>query len=146
MPGPVALAGHSAGGQIVTRLAALGSPLTARVRARLRVVASISGLHDLRPLLLARMNETLRLDEAEALAESPIALWPDPALRIVCTAGEDELPEFRRQSALLASVWHGLGAPVDAYEEPGRHHFDIVDLLADPSSRLTRLLTGAGAP
>jgi arylformamidase len=39
-------------------------------------VLSISGIHDLRPLLLSEMNDVLKLDEAEADGRKPRA--PDP--------------------------------------------------------------------
>ena len=60
--GPVRLAGHSAGGHLVTRMACAGAPLAAVTRSRLAHVLSISGVHDLRPLRATAMNETLGID------------------------------------------------------------------------------------
>jgi arylformamidase len=79
VPGPIRLAGHSAGGHLVSRMACDGAPLDAAVRARLAHVLSISGVHDLRPLRATQMNGTLRIDAAEARAESPALLDPVPA-------------------------------------------------------------------
>ena len=141
--GPIRLSGHSAGGQLVARLAGAGSPISAAMRERIETVVSISGLHDLRPLMKTRMNEILRIDAAEALAESPAFLAPNVPARIVAYVGAAELPEFRRQNALLADIWHGLGARTQSLEAEGRHHFDVIDELEDPASRLTRILTGA---
>jgi acetyl esterase/lipase len=134
--GPISLAGHSAGGHLVTRMGCADGPLPAAVRDRLRRVVSISGLHDLRPLLRTRMNDTLRLDAAEAAAESAALLTPIADLSVTCWVGAAERPEFRRQSALLANVWAGLGASTAAVEAPGRHHFDVLDDLTDPAARL----------
>jgi arylformamidase len=61
----------------------------------------------------------------------------------VCWVGADERPEFRRQSALLANVWTGLGARTRAVEALGRHHFDVVADLTDAGSPLTEALAGA---
>lgn len=141
--GPVMVTGHSAGGHLASRMACETSPLPADIRARLRHVISISGLHDLRPLMKTAMNETLRIDEAEALAESPALLRPMENARITCWVGDDERPEFRRQNALLPNIWTGLGAVASAVAEPYRHHFDVVDGLADPAHPLTRALLGA---
>ena len=69
--GPLYLAGHSAGGHLVTRMISATSPLPGDVRARISHTVSISGLHDLRPLMKAAMNTELRIDEAEARVESP---------------------------------------------------------------------------
>jgi arylformamidase len=138
--GPIFLTGHSAGGHLVTRMVSATSPLQADVRARISHTVSISGLHDLRPLMKAAMNAELRIDEAEALAESPALLAPMEDVRVTCWVGSAERPEFVRQNALLANIWTGLGAKTCVIEEPGRHHFDVIDGLADPDHQLTRSL------
>jgi acetyl esterase/lipase len=141
--GPLFLTGHSAGGHLVTRMISATSPLSDRVRARIRHTVSISGLHDLRPLLKTAMNADLRIDEAEALAESPALLQPLPDTRITCWVGGAERPEFIRQNALLANIWTGLGARTCTIEEPGRHHFDVIDGLADHRHPMVRTLLSA---
>ena len=138
--GPLFLTGHSAGGHLVTRMISATSPLPDDVRARISHTVSISGVHDLRPLMKAAMNAELRIDEAEALVESPALLAPMPNARVTCWVGGAERPEFVRQNALLANVWTGLGAKTCVIEEPGRHHFDVIDGLADPDHPLTRTL------
>lgn len=137
--GPIHLAGHSAGGQLVSRMGSVGV-LPEAVEGRIAHVLSISGVHDLRPLMRTAMNETLRLDPAEAEAESPALLIPREGLRITCAVGGDERPEFLRQNDLLANVWTGLGAETRAVHLPGLHHFDVIDELATPEGALTRLL------
>lgn len=138
--GPIRLAGHSAGGHLVTRMVCDPAPLPDAILARIEGVVSISGVHDLRPLLRTELNETLRLDLAEARAESVALLQPQPGVRLTCWVGADERPEFIRQNALLANVWTGLGAETAVVEAAGRHHFDVIDGLADPDSDLTRCL------
>jgi len=140
VPGPLLLAGHSAGGHLVTRMISHTSPLAPDVRGRIRNTVSISGLHDLRPLLHTGMNALIRLDEEEACEESPALLAPMPDARLVCWVGASERAEFIRQSALLANIWTGLGATTTAIEEPDRHHFDVIDGLADSSHALTSTL------
>ncbi|PWC47780.1 alpha/beta hydrolase [Azospirillum sp. TSA6c] len=140
--GPLRLTGHSAGGHLVSRLVCADAPLSDDVRARVEHVVSISGLHDLRPLLNTRMNATLRLDEAEAVAESPALLHPQPGIGITCWVGAAERPEFVRQTELLANIWLGLGAATGLRLAAGRHHFDVIDDLADPDSDLVAALLG----
>lgn len=147
VPGPLCLAGHSAGGHLVTRMLAAPSPLDPALLPRLHSVLSISGLHDLRPLQRTAMNATLRLDGPEALAESPALLAPEALAGdtvLTCWVGADERPEFRRQNALLANLWHGLGLATRAVEAPGLHHFDVIDDLAEPASALCRAWLGDG--
>lgn len=136
--GPIALAGHSAGGHLATRMVCARSPLPDAVAARITGCLSISGLADLRPLRRTAMNATLRLDEAEAAAESPALLEPRAGTVLTAWVGADERPEFLRQSRLLADIWAGLGAATDCVVAPDRHHFDVVAPLKDADSALTR--------
>lgn len=138
--GPIRLAGHSAGGHLVSRMVSHTSPLPDAVRDRIAGVVSISGLHDLRPLRRTWRQDRLCIDGAEALAESPALLEPLPGTRITCWVGASETSEFRRQNALLANIWRGLGAATDCVEEPDRHHFNVVDGLADAGHPLVRAL------
>ena len=139
VPGPIRLTGHSAGGHLVTRMGCVGV-LQAEVAARIAHIVSLSGVHDLRPLLRTQMNATLRLDSAEALAESPALQRPLEALRLTCAVGSEERPEFIRQNDLLANIWWGLGAETRTMQLAGKHHFDVIDALADPDGVLTGAL------
>ena len=138
--GPIVLAGHSAGGQLATRMVTATSPLGADAVKRVRNVVSIAGLHDLRPMLRLDYNKDIGLDAAEAEAESPALLAPVAGTRLTCWVGLNERAEFIRQSRLLADVWTGLGAATDFYAEPDRHHFNVVDGLASPDHPLTKAL------
>lgn len=135
--GPIHLTGHSAGGHLVTRMVAENSPLPAQIRARVKTVVSISGVHDLRPLVATGLNTKLRLSAEEAAAESPVLMQPGENTRLFCWVGGNERAEFIRQNAMMASMWLGLGAETGTYVEPDRHHFNIIDGLADPRHPLT---------
>ncbi|TIV06749.1 MAG: alpha/beta hydrolase, partial [Mesorhizobium sp.] len=67
-------------------------------------------------------------------------LRPVQGTRITCWVGGGERSEFLRQTALLANIWTGLGAATQSVVEPDRHHFNVVDGLADPDHPLTRTL------
>jgi acetyl esterase/lipase len=142
VPGPIALSGHSAGGHLVCRMLCDDVALPAAVRARIARTVSISGVHDLRPLMRTAMNDTLHLCAASAAAESPAQLRPVPGARLIAWVGGDERPEFIRQSALIANVWTGLGASTTSAVAPGRHHFDVIEGLARPESALLEALLG----
>ena len=138
--GPIRLAGHSAGGHLVSRMISATSPLSADVADRIVHTVSLSGLHDLRSLLSIAMNQQIGLDAAEAREESPALLEPRASARLTCWVGAGERSEFIRQNALLANIWKGLGATTDCVEEPDRHHFNVIDGLADPQHPLTLAL------
>lgn len=138
--GPIALTGHSAGGHLVTRMVCTRTALSDVTLHRIASIVSISGLHDLRPIMRTRMNDTLRLDTAEAIRESPALLHPVDPQRLLCWVGGAERAEFLRQNALLANIWAGLGCTTEAVVEPDRHHFNIVDGLTQPEHRLVRAM------
>ena len=140
--GPIRLAGHSAGGHLVSRMVCQDAPVHAGIQDRIAHVLSISGVHDLRPLRRTRMNDTLRLDGAEAISESPALLAPVDGSRLTAWVGASERPEFIRQTELLANVWTGLGAETRVVRDPERHHFNVIDGLADAGHALCRAFTG----
>lgn len=139
--GPIRIAGHSAGGHLVSRMMCADTPLSKEVQARLNHVISISGLHDLRPLLNTRMNDGLQLDLAEARAESAALREPLAGVDLTCWVGAEERPEFLRQNQLLANIWTGLGVDTDAVEVPYKHHFNVIADLEEADSELTKLAT-----
>jgi len=141
--GPMRLVGHSAGGHLVTRMICEDTPLGPDTLDRLARVVSISGVHDLRPLLATTMNGTLRLTDAEAASESPALIAPLPGIPVSAWCGARERPEFLRQTRLLTEAWgwFGLGegaTGIDALGtfEDGENHFTVVDGLATPDSDL----------
>ncbi|MGQ0611389.1 MAG: alpha/beta hydrolase [Paracoccaceae bacterium] len=126
VPGPVVVTGHSAGGHLAARMGCGDIDLPRVVR-----VVPISPLADLAPLMQTGMNAELKIDAAEAAAESPARL----PLRAGCAAhpwvGGQERPAFLWQARTLSEAW---ACPWTV--APGRHHFDVIDDLGDPGSGL----------
>ena len=140
--GPLRLAGHSAGGHLVARMMCVDVALSEQAVSRLDRVVSVSGLHDLRPLQRLAKNDVWNLDDAEAVAESPVLSAPREGIGLVCVAGAAERPEFIRQNALLPLAWQGLGVAAYSQLLAGDHHFSVIDHLAAPSSPVCRLVDG----
>lgn len=140
--GPIALSGHSAGGHLAARLVCGDSPLPAPVRARLRRCLPISGLFDLRPLQFTAMRGDLGLTDEVARRESPLFHLPGLAPDLHIWVGANERPVFVRQSRLIHAAWSGIPDRTNLTVEPGRHHLDVIDGLADPAHPLTEALLG----
>lgn len=140
--GPIRITGHSAGGHLATRMICDDTPLTLNTIERIKAVQSISGLHDLRPLMQTQMNATLNLDEKEASQESPVLRRPLTGIPYTAWVGGNERPEFIRQSKIITKIWDGLDAP-SRYVIDGHHnHFTVIDNLRVPTSPLVRNLLG----
>ena len=125
VPGPMVVTGHSAGGHLAARM---GCGDIAVPVAR---VVPISPLAELGPLIATGMNATLKLDEAEAAAESPARHALRDGVSAHVWVGADERPTFLMQARILSEEW---ACPWTA--DPGHHHFSVIDALADPESQL----------
>ena len=125
--GPVVVTGHSAGGQLSARLGCDD----VRIAAPVRRVVPISPLSDLEPIALTAMNRDLRLDADEIAAESPARHARRAGVEAHVWVGADERPVFLYHARLLSEAWACAWTP-----QPGRHHFDVIDGLRDPSSPL----------
>ena len=110
---------------------------------RASAAVAISGVFDLAPLIPTSLNVALRLDEAEAAAQSPIH-WPVPdgstpgGTVLDCLVGADESPEFLRQSRMMADLWGVRGVDTRYEALPGLNHFTVLDPLFDPDSALVK--------
>lgn len=106
------------------------------VAQRIHSVVPISPVADLRPLLKTSMNAQLGLDMATARAESPVLMQPMD-IPVTVWVGASERPAFLDQARWLGEAWE---CPV--VEAEGRHHFDVIDALAEPDSKMVQALIG----
>ena len=135
----VVVGGHSAGGHLATMMLATDWEALGLTRDPFVGGVTLSGVHDLKPLVLSSMNSDLRLTNAEAARISPVnhvSLSPAPMLVAV---GGAETSEFIRQAQLLWDAWPENAQPAAGpLIVAGRHHFNVVVDHADPESDLTR--------
>lgn len=140
-PSRMALAGHSAGGHLVSMLLScrwkdVGADLpTSPVTGGL----SISGLFDLEPLRhTPSVQADLRLTPASVARLSP-AFFPRPkGSKLYATVGAEESNEFLRQNKLIREVWGPTAVPI-CETVPGKDHFTVMESLVDPNGRLHEL-------
>ena len=121
------VAGHSAGGHLAA-MCAVDAPVAA--------VATLSGLHDLRPLRHSFVQEWLQLDEARAAALSPALLAPAAPTTVLARAGSRESDDFKAQGRELADAWRAHGCE-SAYADSDDDHFSLLERLVDPADPLT---------
>ena len=135
----VVVGGHSAGGHLAAMMLATDWEALGLTRDPFVGGVTLSGVHDLKPLVLSSMNSDLRLTNAEAARISPVnhvSLSPAPMLVAV---GGAETSEFIRQAQLLWDAWPENAQPAAGpLIVAGRHHFNVVVDHADPESELTR--------
>ncbi len=118
------VSGHSAGGHLTAM---------AMTEAGLSGGVAISGLFDLAPLIDTTINGKLGLDAASARRNSPLFMTPAGDAPLLLVVGGDESAGFHDQSDRLADAWGDRCRRLDL---AGRHHFSVVEGLAEPDSAL----------
>jgi len=137
-PDQLYVAGHSAGGHLTAMMCGPKGPGAGVIKGG----CSISGLHDLEPIRLCYLNDSLHLDEAESRALSPIALARDLAPGadlppLLLTVGGEEGPEYLRQRDDLEGALRAAGQPVSVIDNPGTDHFTACEAFCDPAHALS---------
>jgi len=139
-PDRIVIVGHSAGGHLTAMMYATDWSALAAEGPRIAGGVSLSGVHDLEPLVMFSFNSDFRLDPAEAARLSPTRLRPRMAAPLLLAVGADETSEFVRQTHLLWDAWPEIRPPGEEapFIIPMRHHFDVVADYGDPRSDLVR--------
>ena len=130
--------GHSAGGHLTQMMMATDwSARDAALPANLiKAGIPVSPLSYLEPVRLTlALNANLRMDPAEADAQSPMTNHPPvtdaPQLVVV---GGAETDEFHRQTQMYVDKFASDARAMDMYVVPDVDHFDELNVLADPAS------------
>jgi len=131
-PARLVAGGHSVGAQLAGMLA---------VDVALSGLFALSGLYDLEPIRRSKINETIAMDPATALRNSPLHHRPRVASPLVLACGEREQPEFHRQQHEYAAVWRTWGGEARELPARGHDHFSLVLELAEPQSVIAQALT-----
>ena len=137
-PDGITVMGHSAGGHITQMMMATDWPsFESRLPADLvKAGIPVSPLSYLEPVRLTEaLNNNIRMDSAEAEAESPMTNHPPvtnaPQLVVV---GGAETSEFHRQASMYADAFQNAERAVSLYIVPDVDHFDALNVLVDPTS------------
>ena len=143
LPSRIIVSGHSAGGHLAACLAATNwEDVDAQLPADLVPCAlAISGLFELEPLVPTSINAKLELDITTARMLSPRLWLPPQGLTFEAWVGDDESPEYLRQSRGIAAVWAAAGNQTAYVEVKGANHFTVIAELSNPDSPMTRRLT-----
>jgi len=138
-PGPLVVGGSSAGGHLAAMMFATDWAAHGFDRPPLAGGVTLSGVHDLTPLVDFSYNVDFKLDVAEARRMSPAAHPSRTGAPLVIACGASETSEFVRQSRLMWDAWPANRRPA---EGPllirGGDHFSVQLDHADRHSEVTR--------
>jgi arylformamidase len=98
----------------------------------------LSGMYDLKPVLLSKRSRYIHIDDATQDALSPQRHLERLHARLVVAYAELDSPEFQRQSRDFAAAVKAAGKPVDLLVARGYNHFEAPETLANPYGLLGR--------
>ena len=131
------VAGNSAGGHLTAMMLAALWPVFAADLPRkvFQGGLSISGVHDLRPLVgAAFLKPQVNFDLAVARRCSPVLMPPATDAKLWTCVGGAEPQAFQDLNAAIAKAWPKVFA--GDIKMPGENHLSVVEKLGDPSSPL----------
>lgn len=131
--GRIVVAGHSAGAHLAAMMVAADWPAfeTDLPRDLVKGAVTFSGLYDLAPVQHANfVNCDLKLTPERVGPLSPATMTQSHPTPFVTAVGGLESDEFKRQNALLASVWQAAHA--GDVSLPEANHLTTCDALAAP--------------
>jgi len=129
--------GNSAGGHLTAMMLAALWPVFAPDLPRkvFQGGLSISGVHDLRPLVGAEfLKPQVNFDLAVARRCSPVLMPPATDAKLWTCVGGAEPKAFHDLNAAIAQAWPKVFA--GDIKMPGENHLSVVEKLGDPSSAL----------
>lgn len=139
---PVVACGHSAGGHLTAALLASDWRAMGLPKQLAPAGMAISGLFDLLPLTGTSVNTALRMDQKEAIAQSPLAMGTPYGTKFIASVGGAESDEYLRQSRIIVDIWGRGGVRTKLRIEDGANHFTVIAPLADPDSSMVADLAG----
>ena len=130
--------GHSSGAHLTGVLLTTDWHGLGAAENILKSGACVSGMYELRPVLLSARSSyvTLSADEEDAL--SAIRHLDRVRCPILVAYGEKESPEFQRQGREFAAALKAKGRAVKELILPACNHFEGIRLMMDPRSTLAR--------
>ncbi|XP_048765312.2 kynurenine formamidase-like [Ostrea edulis] len=141
----VYVCGHSAGGQLAAIL--LSVDWMSECMATDSIIKGallMSGVFDLRPLVLSSINDPLKMTEVSAWENSPLRIMNDiishsKHRKILLIVAEDDPPEFHKQTQQTFQVLKDAGTNTESVLVPGVDHFGEVEKLLYEDFQLTQM-------
>lgn len=144
-PARIHIIGHSSGAHLTSVL--LTTPWE-RYGAPADVLKSgtcVSGMYELRPVLLSARSAYVKLSPDEEDEFSAVRHLDRLRCPITVAYGSKESPEFQRQGRSFAEAIRSRGLPGRELVLPGLNHFEGIRSMIEPQSPLARaVLAGMG--
>jgi arylformamidase len=139
-PERIHLIGHSSGGHLASVLLTtdwtrFGVPATV-----LKTGTCVSGMYDLRPVLLSSRGDYVKLTAAEEDEFSAMRHLDRVRCPILVACGDKESPEFQRHGRTFVPALQDVGKEASLFMIPNSNHFEGVGTLTDSLSPFTEVV------
>jgi arylformamidase len=138
-PERIYLSGHSSGAHLVATMLTSDWGALSAPAAFVKGALCISGIYDLEAPPLSAWSADAKLTPAERAALSPQRQVDRIHCPVMIAYGDEDGPEFQRQSRDFAAALKDAGRKVEFGVAPGLNHFEILDTLGKPDGFLARM-------
>ncbi len=141
-PDQIYVSGHSSGGHLAGVLLTTDWGEYDVPDTVIKGALCASGIFDLRPVLLSSRGSYVELSEEEEEALSPIRHIERIRSPVIVAYGDEESPEFKRQSRDFASALEEAGHPYELVELASMNHFEVITTMAQENGELAQAALG----
>jgi arylformamidase len=132
-PGRLYIGGHSSGGHLCGVALVTDWEKDHAIPAdAVKGGLCMSGMYDMKPVRLSKRSSYVRFTDEMEQAMSAQRHLPLLRAPVVVTYGNNETPDFQRQSRDFAAAVKAAGKPVELVAEPNINHFEMAETLGNP--------------
>ena len=141
-PNRIHIIGHSSGGHLTSVLLTTDWTRFGLPADVFKSGTCVSGMYELRPVLLSARSAYVKLSPEEEDELSAIRHMDRLRCPVTIAYGSKESPEFQRQGRTFAAALRARGAPVQELVLDGLNHFEGIRSMIEPQSPLARQVLG----
>ena len=133
-PQRIFISGHSAGAHLSGCMLATDWKARGLAAKPIRAALLLSGLYELRPVVLSSRRSYVHLDDGEVNALSPLRHLDRMAVPVTIVSADQDTPEFKRQSQLFADALDAMGLLAAHHVLFNANHFEEALQLGEEGS------------
>ena len=123
-PHRVLISGHSAGAHLTACMLSTDWEARGIDANPIRAALLLSGLYELRPVVLSSRRSYIHLEEGEVNALSPLRHLDRMTVPVTIVSADQDTPEFKRQSRLFADALDAMGLLAAHHVLFNANHFE----------------------